>query len=131
MTTTDTFKPLRGFISRSQALIVGEAMAGEEGEWFAAKMAEIAEIIRAMPKTYGQDGKGDQAVAHLHYFTGGCNWYITEKDQESEQLQAFGLADLGHGGEIGYISLVELLENDVELDFHFRPKTLAEIQKGT
>ena len=45
---------------------------------------------------------------------------------EKEQLQAFGLADLGYGPEYGYISIEELLENGVELDFHYRPRTVAE-----
>ena len=128
-TTTETFKPLVGFISRSQVRVVGEGMAGEEHEYFFTKMAELAETIRTMPKTYEQDGKGDQAIAYLHYFKNGCDWYITERDQEAEQHQAFGLADLGHGGELGYISLVELIQANVELDFHFKPTTLAELKK--
>lgn len=32
------------------------------------------------------------------------------------------------GGETGYISIVELLENGAELDLYFTPKTLAEVQ---
>jgi hypothetical protein len=90
-----------------------------------------------MPKTGEQDGKGEQATAYLHYFAGGqASWYITEKDAGSPdddpgtgQIQAFGLADLfGDGGELGYISIAEILENGGELDFHFTPKTLAEIR---
>ena len=94
--------------------------------------AEAAAIIDTMPKTYEQDGLGDQAIASLHYFLGGCDWYITEKDAEAPdslgQHQAFGWADLGGGGELGYISLVELLANGAELDFHFRPCTLAALK---
>jgi hypothetical protein len=83
-----------------------------------------------MPKTYEQDGKDDQAIVYLHYFAGGrANAYITERDQEPEQHQAFGLADLfGDGGERGYISLVEWLANGAELDFHFTPCTLGELR---
>ena len=61
------------------------------------------------------DGKGDDAVVYLHYFRGGMDWYITEKDMEEEQHQAFGLADLGYGGELGYISIQELIDNGVSL----------------
>lgn len=50
---------------------------------------------------------------------GGMDWYITEKAMSDEQNKAFGLADLGYGGEIGYISIVEL-------DLHFEPKRLKE-----
>jgi len=57
------------------------------------------------------------------------DWYITEKDMGDEQIQAFGLADLGMGfPELGYISIEELVENGVELDLHWTPKTLAEVK---
>jgi hypothetical protein len=68
---------------------------------------------------------------HLHnYSIGNCNWYITEKDSEKEQVQAFGLADLGYGPEYGYISIEELLENGVMLDFHYESRTVAEQMKA-
>ena len=80
-----------------------------------------------MPKTYATDGQGDQAIAHLHYFTGGCDWYITETDCENAQHQAFGLACI-HEDELGYISIVELLRCRAELDLYFKPTTLAAIR---
>jgi len=45
---------------------------------------------------------------------------------EREQLQAFGLADMG-SPELGYISIVELLQKGVELDLHWTQKKLSEI----
>lgn len=120
---------LQGFIGRSQlrALIAG--LKGEERNHFLSLIAEYGERIAGMPKTYEQDGLGMQAIAYLHYFAGSCDWYITERDMEAEQLQAFGLANLGYGGgELGYISIVELLKANVELDLYFTPKTLAVIQ---
>ncbi len=82
-----------------------------------------------MPKTYEQDGKGDDAVVYLHYFRGDMDWYITEKDMEAEQHQAFGLADLGMGfPELGYINISELIDNNVELDLYWEPKTLREVK---
>lgn len=118
---------LRPFMSVSQMKAVSDSMRGEEKQFFIDKMVEMAGIIGAMPETYGQDGKGDDAIAYLHYFMGGMDWYITEKDMEAEQLQAFGLADLGHGGELGYISIVELVGSGAELDFHFQQKTIGQI----
>lgn len=118
---------LRPFMSVSQMKAVSDSMRGEEKQFFIDKMVEMAGIISAMPETYGQDGKGDAAIAYLHYFMGGMDWYITEKDMEAEQLQAFGLADLGHGGELGYISIVELVGSGAELDFHFQQKTIGQI----
>ncbi|MEQ1916574.1 MAG: DUF2958 domain-containing protein, partial [Gallionella sp.] len=84
-------------------------------------------IIETMPKTYQTD-RQDDPVVYLHYFKGGCDWYITELDFEAEQLQAFGKADLGMGfPELGYISIVELLECGVELDLHWPVRKLSEI----
>lgn len=120
---------LRGFVGKAQLSALSEAMRGEEKEFFFGKVVELADTIRAMPETYGQDGLGDQAIVHLHYFKGAMDWYVTEKDSEPEQLQAFGLADLGEGyPELGYIGLVELAGAGVELDLYWTPKTLAEIK---
>lgn len=120
---------LRNFLSDAQLSALGDAVYGEEGQWFIDKIAEIADRIRNMPKTYEQDGKGDEAVVYLHYFLNNMDWYITEKDMETEQYQAFGLADLGMGyPELGYISIEEITSAGAELDLHFEPKTLAEVK---
>jgi len=121
------------FMPAAQYRSMRDGLKGEESQYFADKFMEFAERIKTMPKTYEQDGLGDKAIAHLHYFKGRGDWYITEKDIGSEeepgQHQAFGLADLGLGGDLGYISIVELIKNNVELDLHWKPKTLAEIQR--
>ena len=120
---------LRRFVSTQQLSVLGDACYGEEREWFIDTLVELAERILAMPKTYEQDGKGDDAIVYLHYFKGDMDWYITEKDVETEQHQAFGLADLGMGfPELGYISIEELTEFGAELDLHWTPKTLAEVK---
>lgn len=50
---------------------------------------------------------------------------------EEGQLQAFGLADLfGDGGELGYINIAELIEHPrIELDWHWKPITLAQLRE--
>ena len=116
---------LSQFVSKNQLQIIRDIYEGEEGTYFINKMVELDELIRTMPKTYEQDGKGDKAVAYLHYFRGGMDWYITERDMESDQYQAFGLANLGYGGELGYISIVELMQNDIELDLYFEPTEIG------
>ncbi len=124
---------LQHFIGASQLAAMGDGVRGEEGQFFKDKFIEIARTIDAMPKTYGQDGKGDDAMVYLHYFKGGSDWYITEKDQETEQAQAFGYAILNgdkQNAELGYISIEELTKLGVELDLYWSPKTLGEI-KGT
>lgn len=120
-------KKLQRFIMPSQLSMLGDLCRGEEMDFFKNKLLELSDTVNSMPVTYETDGQGDQAVVQLHYFTQGCDWYVTERDQETEQLQAFGMADLGYGGELGYISIVELLECGAELDLHWKPKTLAQV----
>ena len=117
------------FIPVQQRSVIIECLDGEEREFFLNKMIELQETIQAMPVTYQQDGMGDNAIAHLHYFSGGQNWYITEKDMEGDgTIQAFGMVDLGFGSEMGYISIAGLVQiNIIELDLHWQKKTLAEI----
>lgn len=122
---------LKKFIGAAQLSAVGSLSRGEECQFFKDKLIEISKVIQTIPKTYGQDGMGDKAIAFLHYFKGSGDWYITEKDMEEDQIQAFGLADIfGDGGELGYINIEEIIRHGVELDFHWIPKTLEQI-KGT
>jgi hypothetical protein len=123
-----TLAGLRRFIGPAQMAAMLEGIHGEERDFFFGKLIEIAERIAAMPATYATDGQGDDAIVHLHYFTGGCDWYITEKDCEAAQHQTFGLACI-HELELGYISIVELLRCRAELDLHFTPCTLASVRQ--
>lgn len=119
---------LRHYIGSSQLEAIGDACRGEERQFFLNKLVELAAHVQAMPRVYEQDGLGENAVAHLHYFTGGCDWYITERDTSDEQHQAFGLANLGYGAELGYISITELIEAGAELDLYYTPRPLKEIK---
>jgi len=132
----DAATTLKHFISKGQLKLMLSYCKGEEGEYFRNKLVEMAGVVDKMPATQEQDGLGDKAVAHLHYFVGNCDWWITEKDAgapddgpDDGQLQAFGLASLGFEPELGYISLQELFSVNAELDLHFKPITLGEVQK--
>ena len=64
---------IRRFFSRDQFLAVAFASDpnnGDEADFFLSKLIDLAQQIDTMPKTYEQDGKGDQATAYLHYFLG-------------------------------------------------------------
>ncbi|MFT7880451.1 MAG: DUF2958 domain-containing protein [Sulfurimonas sp.] len=124
----EKLKVIKGFIGGSQYSILEDAVNSEDNE-FEEVINRLHQTITTMPKTYEQDGKGDKAVAYLHYFNSDSDWYITEKDMEDEQLQAFGLVSL-HGGEpeLGYISIEELKSLNIELDFHWDNKTIGEIK---
>ena len=127
----DVLRALEGFIGGAQLRCMVDGCRGEEGDYFKEKLTEMADTVATMPETYGQDGKGDQATVHLHYFVGSCDWYITERDSDPDgqgQVQAFGLADLGYGSELGYISIKEILSCGAELDLHFAQKTLEALE---
>jgi len=137
-TTQDAIKAmetLKPFIGLNQLTTVRVLMRGEEKQFFIDKMVELSARVNAMPETYAQDGLGDKAKVFLHYFKGGADWFITEKDMGDEsddtgQHQAFGLVNLGFGfpDSMGYISIAELIELNVELDFYYDPKTLGEVK---
>jgi hypothetical protein len=130
-TLTQSIDTLRPFIGLHQMAAIYEASSGEEGEHFKTKLADLAALVRSMPQTYDQDGLGMEAIAYLHYFRGGMDWYITERDMESDQYQAFGLADLGAGEpELGYINIAALRRNRVELDLYWSPKPLSQIENN-
>lgn len=129
---TKAISILREYIPTSELQAIADGCRSEEMQFFFNKLVELVNTIKTMPRTYEQDGKSEKAIAYLHYFKGGADWYITELDKGSEedksQSQAFGLADLGYGAELGYISIVELVEAGVELDLYFSPKTLRELK---
>lgn len=115
----------------AQGRAVAQLLKGEEGEFFRSKLDELLAIADAMPRSYETDGQGERAIARLHYFTGGCDWWITELDADADgegQAQAFGMADTGNGPEVGYISLLELCGSRAELDLHWTPATLGEVK---
>lgn len=123
---------LKRFMPDHQRNLVGGLIRNrEEGDFFREKIVELSERIKAMPKSYDQASLGDKAVAHLHYFGGGFDAWITEKDSEEEQYQAMALVKM-HGGdpELGYVSLVEMMPSNIELDLHFTPTTIGEIKKS-
>jgi len=129
MPPAEAIKILQKFTSFPQLHTMAHGCYGEEGEFFVEKLTELADRIKSMPKTYEQDGKGDKAVVHLHYFLNDMNWYITERDMEDEQIQAFGYCDLGMGyPELGYVSIEEITEAGAELDLYWTEKTLGEVK---
>lgn len=132
--TTEALAIFKSLTPRGQYAAVLEGLKGEEGQFFADTVTRIAAIWRNTPTTYGTEGQGKAALARMHWFTGGCDWWLVERDSDPDnegQIQTFGLADLGQGcRELGYISLVEILDAGAELDFHFTPVTIGELLKG-
>lgn len=136
--TREVIKVLAPFVPIAQMATLIECLRGEEGPHFATLLTEWADRIAAAPSTYDQDGLGLESVAHLHYFSGGCDWHITEIDIDPDgagQVQAYGQADLGWGPELGYISIADLVTYRprrigpwIEFDLHWKPATLASVR---
>jgi len=113
------YRTLREFILQS-----------EESDFFATTVDEVANRVADMPNLYAQDGEGKKAIAHLHYFLGNYDAWITELNLGTRE--AFGKASFGGASEAeyGYISLQELFDNNVELDLYWTPKPIGEISEN-
>lgn len=94
---------------------------------------DLTETIIAMPKTYETENiPAKDKVIYLHYFHGGSDWYIAEKDINPGQEQAFGYVILNgdlQNAEWGYINIPELKSTGtIELDFFWTPKVFSDIE---
>lgn len=126
---------LKHFIPAEQGRALRQICRTEEGrQEMSEPLTRLLATIAVMPKTYEQENLGEEAVVHLHYFTGGCDWWITEKDIDTDgegQVQAFGYADLGdpQNAELGYISIDELCQQrTMNVDLYWTPITLRELK---
>ena len=123
---------LKPYMNMSQAAVIRQGFFGEEGEYFENLLQETADTVSKMPALYEQDGKGGEAIVHLHYFVGACDWYITEVSisEGNGRLTAFGYVDLGMGfPELGYIDMEELTSTAAQMDLHWTAKTLNEVKR--
>lgn len=125
------------FIGQAQLKVLSDGLRGEEWEGIADLILNAWKRIKEMPQTYETSEWGaEKTMCELHYFRGNYDAWITEKDMGAnqqwtpvtQQLQAFGLIDMGEP-EVGYISIVDLLQNGFELDLHWTPKSLAEVSR--
>ena len=121
----DKLKVVKPFFGKGQYEVVKSHL-----DSYNEVIDDLYSIITTMPKTYETDEiRKNDKIAYLHYFTSSSDWYIVEKDMETEQLQAFGLAILNgniEDAELGYINIEEL-KRYAELDFYFDPKKISEI----
>lgn len=136
---------LGNFMPHQQRLALLSALRGEEGEFFADLVLGAVSNILGTPVTYQTENvKSADKVLHLHYFMGGIDAWIVERDVGDfgdpnavgagvgTQNQAYGKVSLFGGGwenaEWGYISIAELIANGVELDLYWQEKTVKEME---
>jgi hypothetical protein len=123
---------LNQFIGKSQIAVLEEAIKGEESLHFSQMLLTLYNNILSIPKPYETEDQGDAAPVRLHYFKGGSDWYIIERDIDGEQIQCFGFACLNgdkQNAEFGYINIAELIKYGVELDLYYKPQTVEDIKR--
>lgn len=133
---------LKNFIPKNELSVLRENVKGEEGQYFIDMLDKLSELIKTMPSTYQTEGTPTRdKIVYLHYFYGGSDWYIVEKDKGDKddrkqglgvgkQHQAFGYTVLNDDtdmAEWGYISIEELIDSNVELDLYFTPTKFGEL----
>ena len=119
----------RRLLPRGEFLTLAQNLKGEEGLAIAETVKKVWQTFETMPKTYATEGK-DDPTAHLHFFIGSWDWWITETDSEPRQLQAFGFvkSELCPDGEWGYINLEEITQAGAELDLYFTPAPVSKFK---
>ncbi len=76
-----------------------------------------------------------EKIIHMHFFLGGCDWYVAEYDKESQNYFGFVILNNDYGmAEWGYFNFIELCELNVEFlevdrDLHFTPTKAKNIDK--
>ena len=94
------------------------------------------EQLNQLPKLYETEHKTSlpDKLIYLHFFIGGCDWYIAEYDGQD---LFFGFAILNgdyQNAEWGYISFSELKSIkvagciEVDFDLYWEPKPAIEIE---
>ncbi len=93
--------------------------------------------LSRIPKLYETDNIPlKDKIIHLHFFIGGCDWFIAEYDHEGEDL-FFGFTILNNDldmAEWGYLSFSELQSIkvqgwlEIDNDLHWTPKPSKEVE---
>lgn len=131
----------KNWISKLQRNVLTHLLQGEEGGHFAEILTGLKMRIETMPKTYETDHLYvKDKVLHLHYFIGGVDAWIVERDVGDSpdgdglgpQIQTYGKQGLFDGGwngaEWGFISIQELIDNNANIDLYFTPRQVKEMR---
>ncbi len=92
--------------------------------------------LENVPAFYSTEGiPAKEKIIYMHFFIGGCDWYVCEYEPESQLF--FGFVVLNNDYEMaewGYFSLKELYGlnvgfMEIDRDLHFPPTKAKEIEK--
>ena len=88
--------------------------------------------LKKIPRLYEtEDLPAQDKLIHLHFFIGGCDWYIAEYDGED---LFFGYAILNNDHEMaewGYVSLQELKSIKVRPGFEVDNDLFWQVKKAS
>lgn len=89
------------------------------------------DICTLVPLLYSQEGKGEDAVAYVKFFTPWTQWTWYGSEYDPEERLFFGVV-VGQERELGYFSLDELeaIEGPgglrIERDLYWTPRPLKD-----
>ncbi len=100
--------------------------------WNIPTVEELAKI----PKLYETENIPlKDKIIHLHFFIGGCDWYIAEYSPDEDLFWGYAILNGDtENAEWGYISFTELRELvvlpgiEVDRDLHWEAKPVREIK---
>jgi hypothetical protein len=121
---------LRPYMSRGQMIVLTTASHGGEGIFALELFVKMASNVEAMPSVLVNGQDGANAEAHLHYFYGGSDWYILEKNWDGGVDRAYGFVVLNgdmQNAEYGYVDIGDLVARGANLDLYFKTQTIAEV----
>ena len=92
--------------------------------------------LRKIPALYSTDRIPlKEKRIYMHFFLGGCDWYIAEYDPEEQIFFGFAILnndyDMAEWGNISFKELCELRVSflEVDRDLHFTPCKAIEVEK--
>jgi len=93
-----------------------------------------AEQLACIPRLYTTEHTPLQdKLIHLHFFIGGCDWYICEIDETHEYMWGFVVLNQDfQNAEWGYVSLAELVSIrvgfvEVDCDLYWKVRSAMEV----
>jgi hypothetical protein len=104
-------------------------LRGMESNDFNEVIQTITKLVEALPDYCAEGYDPDtNETAYLHYFYGGCDWFIMNWDSDNQEFYGYAILNSDiEMSEYGYISVDELISDGrIELDFYWTPVTVEE-----
>ena len=93
------------------------------------------ELLNQVPRLYATEHIPlKEKVIHLHFFIGGCDWYVAEYDGDDLFFGFAVLNDDMPNSEWGYFTLSELKDInihglEIDRDLYWKPTPAKEIER--